>query len=155
MRAVRPNVPLNIALGVVVGLILGVGFFIEYLDTSVKTIDDVERSRCCGAGCNSAKCWIFMDEGEESPHAEAYRVLRINILLAGRQSEEQTTFSVVSGAGEGKTTTMFNLAVAFAQMGDRILIVDPDLRRPRCIVTQGPNNIGLTNYSLGRTRSMR
>jgi uncharacterized protein involved in exopolysaccharide biosynthesis len=46
MTAIRPNIPLNIALGVVVGLILGVGlaFFIEYLDTSVKTIDDVERA---------------------------------------------------------------------------------------------------------------
>ena len=50
-----------------------------------------------------------MDEGDESPHAEAYRVLRTNILFAGRKSEDQTTFTVVSGgAGEGKTTTMFN-----------------------------------------------
>jgi len=48
LRPVRPNIPLNIALGIMVGLVMGVGlaFFIEYLDTSVKTIDDVERSLC-------------------------------------------------------------------------------------------------------------
>ena len=155
MRAVRPNVPLNIALGVVVGLILGVGlaFFIEYLDTSVKTIDDVERALDAAVlGVIPQNVGSLMDEGEESPHAEAYRVLRTNILFAGRQSEEQTTFSVVSGgAGEGKTTTMFNLAVVFAQMGDRILIVDSDLRRPSMHrYFKVSNNIGLTNYLLGQ-----
>ena len=153
--AIRPNVPLNIALGVVVGLILGVGlaFFIEYLDTSVKTIDDVERALGAAVlGVIPQNVGSLLDEGDESPHAEAYRVLRTNILFAGRKDESQTTFSVVSGgAGEGKTTTMFNLAVVFAQMGDRILIVDSDLRRPSMHRYMNvSNNIGLTNYLLGQ-----
>jgi capsular exopolysaccharide synthesis family protein len=153
--AIRPNIPLNIALGVVVGLILGVGlaFFIEYLDTSVKTIDDVERALGAAVlGVIPQNVGSLLDEGDESPHAEAYRVLRTNILFAGRKSETQTTFSVVSGgAGEGKTTTMFNLAVVFAQMGDRILIVDSDLRRPSMHrYLKVSNNIGLTNYLLGQ-----
>jgi len=155
MTAIRPNVPLNIALGVVVGLILGVGlaFFIEYLDTSVKTIDDVERALGAAVlGVIPQNVGSLLDEGDESPHAEAYRVLRTNILFAGRKDESQTTFSVVSGgAGEGKTTTMFNLAVVFAQMGDRILIVDSDLRRPSMHrYLKVSNNIGLTNYLLGQ-----
>jgi succinoglycan biosynthesis transport protein ExoP len=155
MKAVRPNIPMNIALGVVVGLILGVGlaFFIEYLDTSVKTIDDVERALGTAVlGVIPQNVGSLLDEGDESPHAEAYRVLRTNILFAGRKSETQTTFSVVSGgAGEGKTTTMFNLAVVFAQMGDRILIVDSDLRRPSMHrYLKVSNNIGLTNYLLGQ-----
>jgi len=155
MKAVRPNIPMNIALGVVVGLILGVGlaFFIEYLDTSVKTIDDVERALGAAVlGVIPQNVGSLLDEGDESPHAEAYRVLRTNILFAGRKSETQTTFSVVSGgAGEGKTTTMFNLAVVFAQMGDRILIVDSDLRRPSMHrYLKVSNNIGLTNYLLGQ-----
>ena len=154
-KAVRPNIPLNIALGVVVGLILGVGlaFFIEYLDTSVKTIDDVERALGAAVlGVIPQNVGSLLDEGDESPHAEAYRVLRTNILFAGRKDESQTTFSVVSGgAGEGKTTTMFNLAVVFAQMGDRILIVDSDLRRPSMHrYLKVSNNIGLTNYLLGQ-----
>ena len=155
MTAIRPNIPLNIALGVVVGLILGVGlaFFIEYLDTSVKTIDDVERALGAAVlGVIPQNVGSLLDEGDESPHAEAYRVLRTNILFAGRKDESQTTFSVVSGgAGEGKTTTMFNLAVVFAQMGDRILIVDSDLRRPSMHRYMNvSNNIGLTNYLLGQ-----
>ena len=155
IKAVRPNIPLNIALGVVVGLILGVGlaFFIEYLDTSVKTIDDVERALGAAVlGVIPQNVGSLLDEGDESPHAEAYRVLRTNILFAGRKSETQTTISVVSGgAGEGKTTTMFNLAVVFAQQGDRILIVDSDLRRPSMHrYLKVSNNIGLTNYLLGQ-----
>ena len=155
VKAIRPNVPLNITLGVVVGLILGVGlaFFIEYLDTSVKTIDDVERALGAAVlGVIPQNVGSLLDEGDESPHAEAYRVLRTNILFAGRKDESQTTFSVVSGgAGEGKTTTMFNLAVVFAQMGDRILIVDSDLRRPSMHrYLKVSNNIGLTNYLLGQ-----
>ena len=155
LNPVRPNKPLNIALGVIVGLILGVGlaFFIEYLDTSVKTIDDVERAlNAAVLGVIPQNVGSLVDEGDESPHAEAYRVLRTNILFAGRTSEDQTTFSVVSGgAGEGKTTTMFNLAVIFAQMGDRILVVDSDLRRPSMHrYFKVSNNIGLTNLLLGQ-----
>ena len=155
IKAVRPNIPLNIALGVVVGLVLGVGlaFFIEYLDTSVKTIDDVERAlNAAVLGVIPQNVGSLLDEGDESPHAEAYRVLRTNILFAGRKSETQTTFSVVSGgAGEGKTTTMFNLAVVFAQQGDRVLVVDSDLRRPSMHrFFKLSNNIGLTNYLLGQ-----
>ena len=155
IKAVRPNIPLNIALGVVVGLVLGVGlaFFIEYLDTSVKTIDDVERAlNAAVLGVIPQNVGSLLDEGDESPHAEAYRVLRTNILFAGRKSETQTTFSVVSGgAGEGKTTTMFNLAVVFAQQGDRVLVVDSDLRRPSMHrFFNVSNNIGLTNYLLGQ-----
>ena len=156
IKAVRPNIPLNIALGVVVGLVLGVGlaFFIEYLDTSVKTIDDVERAlNAAVLGVIPQNVGSLLDEGDESPHAEAYRVLRTNILFAGRKDESQTTFSVVSGgAGEGKTTTMFNLAVVFAQQGDRVLIVDSDLRRPSMHrFFKVSNKIGLTNYLLGQT----
>ena len=154
-KAVKPNIPLNIALGMVVGLILGVGlaFFIEYLDTSVKTIDDVERAlNAAVLGVIPQNVSSLLDEGDESPHAEAYRVLRTNILFAGRQTEDQTTFSVVSGgAGEGKTTTMFNLSVVFAQQGDRVLVVDSDLRRPSMHrFFKVSNNIGLTNYLLGQ-----
>ena len=67
-------------------------------------------------------------------------------------SEDQTTFTVVSGgADEGKTTTMFNLAVVFAQMGDRILVIDSDLRRPSMHrYFKVSNTIGLTNLLLGQ-----
>jgi capsular exopolysaccharide synthesis family protein len=151
-RPVRPNKPLNIALGIIIGLIVGIGlaFFIEYLDTSVKTIDDVERSlQCPVLGVIPQNVGLLVDEGAESPHAEAYRVLRTNLLFS-RKDDKLNTIAVVSaGAGEGKSTTVFNLAAVFAQSGQRVLIVDSDLRRPTLHkMLKVTNNLGLTNYLL-------
>jgi capsular exopolysaccharide synthesis family protein len=151
-RPVEPKIPRNIAIGIVVGLIVGVGlaFFIEYLDTSVKTIDDVERAlQAPVLGVIPQNVGVLLDEGPDTPHAEAYRVLRTNVLFS-RKDERLNTLSVLSGgAGEGKSTTLLNLATIFAQNGSRCLIVDSDLRRPSIHkVLKLSNSIGLTNYLL-------
>jgi capsular polysaccharide biosynthesis protein len=86
-KPVRPNKPFNIALGIAIGLIVGVGlaFFIEYLDTSVKTIDDVERTlQAPVLGVIPQNVGLLFEEGAESPHAEAYRVLRTNLLFSAK-----------------------------------------------------------------------
>jgi len=152
LHPVRPDKFWNIVLGVVIGLVVGVGlaFFIEYLDTSVKTIDDVERSlQAPVLGVIPQNVGLLVDEGAESPHAEAYRVLRTNLLFS-RKSDKLNTVAIVSaGAGEGKSTTVFNLAAVFAQAGQRTLMVDSDLRRPTLHKMLGvTNNVGLTNYLL-------
>jgi capsular exopolysaccharide synthesis family protein len=151
-RPVHPNIPLNIALGVVVGLLMGFGlaFFIEYLDTSVKTIDDVEKAlQAPVLGVIPQNVGALIEEGPESPHAEAYRVLRTNVLFS-RKNPNLNTLTVVSGgAGEGKSTTIFNLATVFAQNGQRVLMVDSDLRRPSLHkLLNVSNSLGLTNYLL-------
>jgi capsular exopolysaccharide synthesis family protein len=151
-RPVKPNKPVNIALGVIIGLVVGIGlaFFIEYLDTSVKTIDDVERAlQAPVLGVIPQNVGLLIDESIESPHAEAYRVLRTNILFS-RKDDKLNTIAVVSaGAGEGKSTTVFNLATVFAQNGQRVVIVDSDLRRPTLHkMVKVTNNLGLTNYLL-------
>lgn len=149
---VRPNKTLNIVLGIVFGLMVGIGlaFFIEYLDTSVKTIDDVERalqSPVIGVIPQDVGC--LLDEGPESRHAEAYRVLRTNIMFSRKDDKLNTLVIVSAGAGEGKSTTAVNLATVFAQAGDRVLLVDSDLRRPTLhkLLRVG-NSVGLTNYLL-------
>jgi capsular exopolysaccharide synthesis family protein len=152
LRPVRPNKTLNIILGVIVGLVVGVGlaFFIEYLDTSVKTIDDVERAlQSPVLGVIPQNVGLIINEGAESPHAEAYRVLRTNLLFS-RKDEKLNCLCVVSaGAGEGKSTTVFNLATVFAQSGQRVIVVDSDLRRPTLHKMVGVSNaLGLTNYLL-------
>jgi polysaccharide biosynthesis transport protein len=153
-RPVRPNVPVNIALGIIVGLVVGVGlaFFIEYLDTSVKTIDDVERA--LGApvlGVIPQNVGSLLDEGPESPHAEAYRVLRTNLIFSRKVKEANTLTVVSGGAGEGKSTTIFNLATVFANNDQRVLLVDSDLRRPSLHkIMKVSNALGLTNYLLGQ-----
>ena len=148
----RPNKKLNIALGVIVGLLIGIGlaFFIEYLDTSVKTIDDVERAlQAPVLGVIPQNVGLLMEEGPESPHAEAYRVLRTNVLFSRKDPKLNSLTVVSGGAGEGKSTTIFNLATVFAQNGQRVLIIDSDLRRPSLHkYLHISNSIGLTNYLL-------
>jgi capsular exopolysaccharide synthesis family protein len=151
-KPVSPNFTLNIALGIIVGLIVGVGlaFFIEYLDTSVKTIDDVERAlQAPVLGVIPQNVGSLIQEGPESPHAEAYRVLRTNILFSRKRDDANSLTVVSGGAGEGKSTTIFNLAVVFAQNGQRVLLVDSDLRRPSLHkLLNVSNSAGLTNYLL-------
>jgi capsular exopolysaccharide synthesis family protein len=149
---VKPNKPVNIALGLIFGLIMGVGlaFFIEYLDTSVKTIDDVERTfQCPVLGVIPQNIGYLLEDGAESKHAEAYRVLRTNLLFSRKSEGANTIVLVSAGAGEGKSTTTINLATVFAQSGSRVLVVDSDLRRPTLHkLFKVANNLGLTNYLL-------
>jgi capsular exopolysaccharide synthesis family protein len=157
-RAVSPKPLLIIPVGILLGLLAGVGlaFFVEYLDTSVKTIDDVERSlQAPVLGVIPQNVGNVMEDGPESPHAEAYRVLRTNLLF-GRKNDDWTTITVLSGgAGEGKTTTLFNLAAVFAQNGQRILVVDSDLRRPSIHRMLRTSNVtGLTDLLLNKQVSL-
>lgn len=156
VKAAYPKFTLNIALGAFVGLMLGIAlaFFIEYLDTSVKTIDDVERAlQAPVLAVIPQNVGALLEEGMDSPHAEAYRVLRTNILFT-RKDEKLNAITVVSGgAGEGKSTTVLNLATIFAQNGSKVLLVDSDLRRPSLHKRLGlANSPGLTNYLLGQTK---
>src|SRR6266404_4693748 len=148
--AARPRVGLNLTLGALVGLVIGIGlaFFIEYLDTSVKTMDDVESLLGVPVLAIIPKNITVLHEAEgDTPDAEAYRILRTNIEF-NRPNPEANTISLVSGGpGEGKSTTIANLAFICAQGGYSTLIVDADLRRPVQHETFDlDNNKGLTNY---------
>jgi capsular exopolysaccharide synthesis family protein len=149
---VKPNKTVNIVLGLVFGMVMGIGlaFFIEYLDTSVKTIDDVERMfQAPVLGVIPQNIGYLLEEGTESKHAEAYRVLRTNLLFSRKDEKLNTIVIVSAGAGEGKSTTTINLATVFAQAGNRVLVVDSDLRRPTLHkLFKVANSSGLTNYLL-------
>src|SRR5438477_2010183 len=129
----RPRVGLNLMLGALVGLVMGVGlaFFIEYLDTSVKTMEDVENLLGVPVLAIIPKgIRLLHKEPGDSPDAEAYRILRTNIEF-NRKNPQANTISLVSGGpGEGKSTTIANLAFICAQGGYSTLVVDADLRRP-------------------------
>jgi len=151
-RPVSPNLIMNVLLSIFVGLGSGVGlaYFIEYLDTSIKTADDVERwIELPVLGLVPQKVRPLIEEGPDSEHAEAYRVLRTNMAFTD-SGPSKGAFAVLSGgAGEGKSTTAFNLAYVCAQQGEKVLLVDADLRRPVQHTILGVSNrFGLTNVLL-------
>lgn len=146
----RPRVMLNILLGVVVGLVFGVGlaFFIEYLDTSVKTMEDVETFLQVPVLAVIPKnISLLINDSDDNPDAEAYRIMRTNIEF-NRKSPDANTITIISGgAGEGKSTTLINLAYTFAKGGYTTLVVDADLRRPSQHRLFGiENGAGLSDY---------
>jgi succinoglycan biosynthesis transport protein ExoP len=146
----RPRVPLNMILGIVVGLGFGVGlaFFIEYLDTSVKTLEEVESLLKVPVLAVIPKNISLLIKGrDDNPDSEAYRIMRTNIEF-NRKSPSASSITMVSGGpGEGKSTTLNNLAYTFAKGGYTTLLVDADLRRPSQHRIFGvENTIGLSDY---------
>jgi capsular exopolysaccharide synthesis family protein len=143
-------VTLNLALGAVVGLVFGIGvaFFLEYLDTSVKSLEDVERYLQVPVLAVIPKdVGVLYKQSGMSPDAEAYRILRTNIEFNRKNPEDNAITVVSGGAGEGKSTTLVNLAYICAQGGYTTLMIDADLRRPRLHTFFDINNsVGLTNY---------
>lgn len=132
-RPVSPKLVLNILLSLIVGLAAGIGlaYFIEYLDTSVRTVDDIEKLLGLPVlGVIPQKVRPLVEEGPESHHAESYRVLRTNMQFANKGVRDGAFAVVSGGVGEGKSTTLFNLAYVCAQSGERVLLVDSDMRRP-------------------------
>ena len=132
-RPTSPLVVLNIFLSVVLGLLAGTGlaFFVEYLDVSIKTVDEVEKNLGLPVlAVIPQQSRPLTEAGQSSGQGEAYRALRTSLALLAREGK-QKIFTVISGGvGEGKSTTLFNLAYVCAEQGSKVLIVDSDLRRP-------------------------
>lgn len=129
-----PNFTLNIILSIIVGLGAGIGlaFFVEYLDTSVKTIDEVERTIGLPVvGVVPQKVIPLNDSHANPAHAEAYRILRTNIQFSQKLKDGKALCFTSGSMGEGKSLTLFNLGYTMSQLGDRTLVIDSDLHRPR------------------------
>ena len=149
-KPVSPKVTLNLVLGAIVGLVFGIAiaFFLEYIDTSVKSLEDVERFLQVPVLAVIPKdVGVLHKQSGMSPDAEAYRILRTNIEFNRKNPEDNSITVVSGGAGEGKSTTLVNLAYVCAQGGYTTLMIDADLRRPRLHTFFDINNsVGLTNY---------
>lgn len=153
--AAKPKILTWIGLSLVLGAVLGIAlaFFIEYLDTSVKTIEDIERYlQLPVLAVIPRDISILINQRRDGQDAEIYRILKANLELGGAGGDSNTFTFVSGGPGEGKSTTLNNLAFTYAKGGARVLVVDADLRRPsQHRFFAQDNNIGLADYLLGRT----
>jgi capsular exopolysaccharide synthesis family protein len=149
----RPNIPIFMSIATLVGLIWGIGlaFFLEYLDTSVKTMADVEKFIGVSVLAVVPKIagLLYKQEGRQ-PDMETYRTLRTNIEFHKSNPSANTIAVISGGPGEGKSTTLANLAYICATAGSNVLIIDGDLRRPsqhKCFDMD--NGVGLADYING------
>jgi capsular exopolysaccharide synthesis family protein len=134
---VAPQPLRNLALAGILGLLLGVGLAVarELLDTSVKSADDIAEITSAPVLGN-----IFQDTDAKrapsevlftaTPWAEAFRVLRTNMQYVDIDNAQKVIVVTSSLPGEGKSTTAVNLAVTLTQAGQKVALVECDLRRP-------------------------
>ena len=154
VRPVKPNMKLNLSLSLVVGLVLGLSlaFFIEYLDTSIKTMDDVERHLGISVLAVIPKGAKFLTKDDpNSRFTEGYRILCAKLNLTGSREIARSITVLSGGPGEGKSTTSFNLGWVCAQSGMKVLIIDGDIRRPSMHgAVDLENTLGLGEFLAGQ-----
>lgn len=174
LSPVRPRKMLNVAVSLMVGLVLGcvLALFSEYLDNSIKTPEEVEHllnlpalgiipsvasvnsgplpRALPGAEAKSSSSDLATVVRPQSVVSEAYRALRTSILLSTSKHPPQVILITSGQPREGKTTTALNLSITLAQRGDRVVLIDSDLRRPRVHrAFQMSNQSGLSSYLAG------
>jgi succinoglycan biosynthesis transport protein ExoP len=167
----------NIIVAFLLSLGIGVGlaFLLDYLDDTLKSVEDVDRyihlpalalipalrnERALLKNKNAApsdgkeSTALALIEDVRSPVTEAYRHLRTSLLLSSAGQPPKTILVTSSQPSEGKTTTAVNTAVILAQTGAEVLIIDCDLRRPRVHTHFNISNArGVTNYLSGETNT--
>jgi capsular exopolysaccharide synthesis family protein len=156
---VSPNVPLNIALGALVGLALGVGLAVlrETLETRIRNERDVEQitdAPILGGIVFDPKAQerpLIVHVDPRSPRAESFRTLRTNLQFLDVGRTDRSFVVTSSIESEGKSTTGANLAIALSDAGNKVLLVDADLRRPKVADYMGIEGaVGLTDVLIGR-----
>jgi capsular exopolysaccharide synthesis family protein len=171
---VKPKKKLNLMLGALIGIGLGIGlaFVIEYFDNSVKSHEELERMGYSILGTipqiemekyekklerklekigpmegRKIEARLITHLDPKSPVSESYRTLRTNLQFSKVDRKIKTILITSAGPKEGKSTTAANLAIAMAQAGNKVVLVDADLRRPVVHSIFGmKKDEGITNY---------
>ena len=144
----RPNLPLILGASLITGLALGVGsaLGLTFLDQTMRTPDQIERYLNLDVLTAVPK----FKEGSKNVLRESFQALRTALLLASRSEGCQIVMVTSATPSEGKTTVSFNLARVLASGGERVLLIDGDLRRPRLHRLVSSKNVrGLTSVVLG------
>nr|WP_210503000.1 polysaccharide biosynthesis tyrosine autokinase [Nocardioides sp. SYSU D00778] len=156
---ISPNPVRNLSLALVLGLLLGVGLAVvrELLDTSTKSADDLTNALdapilgTIAFDPEVAKRPLVTQLTSHEPRAEAFRVLRTNLSFVDIDATSKAIVFTSALPGEGKSTTAVNIALALHQAGERVLLVDSDLRRPQAAALLNlDGTIGLTTALVGK-----
>jgi capsular exopolysaccharide synthesis family protein len=142
---VSPKRRLDVALSLLLGLILGLGvvFALDYLDNTVKTSEDVEQY----LGMSILAIVPRKGVASDTILKESFQSLRTNLGFSSLNHTRRVLLMTSAGPQEGKTTTAVSLARTQAAAGDRVILVDCDLRRPNVHnLLNVKRNPGLTNY---------
>jgi len=168
-RLVYPRLKLNLALAGMLSLLLGVGLalFLDYIDRTVKTSEDVEAAAGApvlglipilddvprdgdGELLKARDLYVFTHP--KSRAAECCRSIRTNLLFSSADRELKVITVASPNPREGKTTSVIYMGTTMAQSGQRVLLVDTDMRRPRLHKSMGvPRGLGLSNLMLGES----
>jgi len=159
---VKPNKRKNVLLAIIVGLFAGVGmaFFLETLDNTIKSTDDIGRQTDWPflgyipmVRKDNQMLEFFVHSKPKSALSETYRTIRTGLLFSSTQENPLKSVLITSpGEQEGKSTTVSNLAIAMAQNNKKVLLVDADMRKPRLHhVYEVDNKKGLSTYLSGQT----
>lgn len=152
--AFRPSWTLNITFSVLFGLVLGIGVAVvlEYFDTSFRTVADVEsRLGLPVLGVIPFANDPLAIDSDDPAELEPYRVLHTNLNLAIKSGQSQAIVISSAGPGEGKSTTLHRLTRLMGESGERVLLIDSDLRRPtQHRIANRPKEPGLSDVLSGQ-----
>ena len=154
---VSPNKLLNTILGIFLGLVFGVGlaFLFEYLDDTVRTPEDIREFKPTALIgiiplLEQNKNPLITERDSDDPVYECYRKIRTHLKFVN-EGGLRSLLVTCAGPGEGKSTTIVNLAIALSRDGQRVAIVDLDLRRPSIHdYLELPNDLGTASILEGR-----